>query len=89
MATRYLVFASLTAARTASGADWVVRVLGHPVLSNAVTALLWMVISNVGGTIGVISDNIPLSGLSATEQASLVDATDPTVVAVLAARPHL
>lgn len=85
MATQYLVFASLTAAKNASQADWVVRVLGHPVLSNAVTSMLWNIISNASGTIGVITDNIPLSALSSSEQASLVGPNDPTVSAVLAA----
>lgn len=84
MATRYLIFASLVTAQTASSADWAVRILGHPTVSNAVTKFLWAIISNAAGTIGVISDNIPLVGLSAAEQVALVDATNPTVAAVLA-----
>lgn len=84
MATRYLIFASQAAAENASKADWAVRVLGHPTPSNAVTSMAWMVISNSAGTIGVIRDNIPMSWLSASEQAALVDASNPTVVAVLA-----
>jgi hypothetical protein len=84
MATMYLVFASLTAAQNASKTDWVVRILKHPVASNAGTQFLWGIISNSAGTIGVITENIPMSGLSASEQASLVDETDPTVTAVLA-----
>jgi hypothetical protein len=84
MATKYLIFASQTAAINASKADWVVRVLGHPVVSTAATAMLWDNISNSAGTVGVITDNISLSALSSNEQASLVDATDPTVAAVLA-----
>jgi hypothetical protein len=85
MATEYLVFASLAAAQNASRADWAVRVLGHPTLSTATTSMLWGVISNSAGTIGVISDNVPRSGLSSAELAALVDETDPTVAAVLAA----
>lgn len=83
MATQYLIFPSLAQAQNASSADWAVRILGHPTLSNAITQFLWGIISNVSGTIGVIGDNIPLSGLSAAEQAALVDATNPTVAAVL------
>lgn len=85
MATKYLIFASLTAAQNASKADWAVRVLGHPTLSTSITNMLWNAISNSAGTIGVITDNVPLSALSGTEQSSLVDASDPTVAAVLAA----
>ncbi len=88
MATRYIVFASLAAAQNASSADWAVRILGHPTISTAVTKFLWGIISNAAGTIGVITDNVPLAGLSVTEQAALVDATNPTVAAVLAAQPH-
>jgi len=87
MATQYLVFASLAAAQTATQADWAVRILGHPTLSTAVTKGLWRIISNVAGTIGVITDNVPLAGLSAAEQAALVNETNPTVAAVLAAQP--
>lgn len=89
MATQYLIFASLAAAQSASRADWAQRVLHHPTLSTAVTDSLWGIISNSAGTIGVISDNVPRSGLSAAELAALVDATDPTVAAVLAAQPKL
>jgi len=87
MTRQYLVFASLAAAQNASAADWAQRVLGHPTVSDAVTRFLWGIISNSAGTIGVITDNVPLSGLSAAEQAALVDATNPTVAAVLAAMP--
>jgi hypothetical protein len=86
MATQYLVLASLLAAQNASKADWAVRVLHHPTLSTAGTTMLWGVISNSAGTIGVITDDVPLAALSATEQAALVNETDPTVVAVLAAQ---
>jgi hypothetical protein len=82
MATRYLIFASEAAAINASQADWAQRILGHPTLSTAVTKQLWQVISNAAGTIGVIPD-IALPGLSAAELAALVDATNPTVQAVL------
>lgn len=85
MATRYLIFASLAAANNASQADWAQRILHHPTLSTAVTNSLWGVLSNTAGTIGVITDNIPLAGLSASEQAALVDGTNTTVAAVLAA----
>ena len=61
MATRYLIFASLAAAQNASSADWAVRILGHPTLTGAVTKYLWGIISNSAGTIGVITDNVPLS----------------------------
>ena len=84
MATQYLIFPSLVAAQNASNVDWVVRILGHPTANNSVTHFLWGVISNTAGTIGVISNNVPLSGLSTAEQAALVDATNPTVAAVLA-----
>lgn len=87
MATRYLVFGSLLAAQNASKTDWAQRILHHPTLSPAGTTMLWGTISNAAGTIGVIADNIPLAGLSAVEQAALVDATNPTVAAVLAAQP--
>jgi hypothetical protein len=85
MTTMYLVFPSKVAAENASKADWAVRVLGHPTLSTSGTTMLWGVISNAAGTIGVIGDNIPRSGLSSAELAALVDASDPTVAAVLAA----
>jgi hypothetical protein len=86
MATQYLIFASLAAAQNATQADWAQRILHHPTLSTAVTDSLWGIVSNVAGTIGVITDNVPLSGLSAAEQSALVDATNPTVAAVLAAQ---
>ena len=35
----------------------------------------------------MITNNVPLSGLSSAEQAALVNATNPTVAAVLAAQP--
>jgi hypothetical protein len=88
MATQYLIFASLAAAQNASAADWSQRVLHHPTLSTADTKFLWGIISNSAGTIGVITDNVPLAALSTAEQAALVDETDPTVQAVLAARPQ-
>jgi hypothetical protein len=89
MATQYLIFASLTAAQNASEADWAVRILKHPTDSNAITRGLWGYISNSAGTVGVITDNVPLAGLSAAEQAALVPESDPTVQAVLAAQPQM
>lgn len=88
MATQYLVFQTLPLAQTASETDWSQRVLHHPTLSTADTKYSWGIISNAAGTIGVISDNVPHSWLSAIEIVNLVDATDPTVAAVLAAQPE-
>jgi hypothetical protein len=86
MVVKYLVFASLTDAQTASQADWE-RYLGRPIDPGHFTSYMWGIVSNVAGTIGVITDNIPLEALSTEEQAALVDETDPTVAAVLAAQP--
>lgn len=87
MTTMYLIFPSLTAAQNATKTDWAQRVLHHPTFSTSVTDSLWGIISNTAGTIGVITDNVPRSGLSAAEIAALVDETDPTVAAILAAQP--
>ena len=87
MATQYLIFDSLTVAQNASSADWAVRILRHPTLATSDTKNLWGIISNSAGTIGVITDNVPMSGLSSAEQAALVPGSDPRVQAVLAAQP--
>ena len=89
MATQYLIFASLAAAQNASSADWAVRILGHPTPSDATTRQLWGTISNSAGTVGVITDNVPIAGLSSAEQAALVPESDPRVQAVLAAQPQM
>jgi hypothetical protein len=86
MTTMYLVFNSLADAQAASAADWE-RFIGRPADPDHQTQYYWGIISNTAGTIGVIADNISRSSLSSEEQGALVDETDPTVAAVLAAQP--
>jgi len=97
MATRYVLLSTRTAAK-AQSADWWTKVLGRAKIALDVTEFLAMVLvhpSN-GTALVVVSDETYATvtpkltpAQKTTLDASLLLATDPTVVAFLAASPQI
>ena len=83
MAVKYLSFPNTKSASDKSAADWL-TVLGRPKAPQDVTTYLWAVLTNPkdGTALGVIPDSV-LPLLAVSDQASLLPATDPTVLSTL------
>lgn len=98
MATQYLPFATAALAQSASQADWAQKILKHPTLSTAVTKAFWGWITNPndGTAYGVFTDSL-MTYVAAKYtpaqvtalQSALLPASDPGVVATLAAQPKV
>ncbi len=90
----YLPFATAALAASKSQADWAQKILGHPTLSSSTTKAFWgfIVNPNDGTALGEFTDQVMAAltpKLTPAEltalNASLLPASDPIVVATLAA----
>lgn len=93
MTMQYLSFATAAAASAQSSSDWA-KVLGHPTISSNATKFLWAVLVHPtdGTALGQLSDETlatVMAKMTPAQQtartAALMPASDPLVVATLAA----